>query len=118
MIESVPQVLRNNLILQVGLTIEILSFDIANALIFSAFDDNHISWEKFILMHFNEITDFNLLPTNLLKVSNTSVESIAKGIILEGVLAMSRVIFVRIFHHRGENDEDKGRQHCWLAIRN
>ena len=66
-LERIPEVFGNALILEVCLTIEVLGLYVADALIFRALDHDHISWEKLVLCHFDEVSNLDVSPTNIFK---------------------------------------------------
>ena len=66
-LERIPEVFGNALILQVGLAIKVLGLHVADAFVLRALDHNHISREELVLCHFDEVADLNISPTNIFK---------------------------------------------------
>ena len=104
------------LVLEIGLSIKILGFDIADTLIFSASHHNHVSWEELVLVGLYEVAHFDVTPTDSFKPVSVPVVAVAQSIVLDCVLAVATVVFVSVLAHRGEDHKDKGWQHRWLTV--
>ena len=102
--------------LQVGLSIEILGFDEANALDLRALHHEHVSGEKLVLTYLDEVSDFDLAPAHIFKSIGPPVEPLRNRIVLERILAVPAVIFICILAHGREDYEDERREHGRFTV--
>ena len=118
MFECSPQILGHDLVLEVGLTIEVLGLHVADALVLRAPHDNHVCREKFVLICLDKVADLNVAPADLLPLSSTLVELGAQGIVFNCIFLVAAVVFVGVLAHGSEDDQEQGWQHRGLSIRN
>ena len=117
MVEWIPEILGDLLVFQVRLAVKILGFNIAYTLIFRRFDDDHVSWEESVLVDFDEVTDFDVTPTNFFKGIGFATEAETERVVLDWVLLVTTVVFIGILAHRCEDDKDEGWEHSRLTVR-
>ena len=118
MVKLVPEFFGNAFILEVGLTVEIFRLDVAHPLLFRTFHDDHISWEKLVLLDFDEVSDLDVAPTNIFKALLSLVVSSAERVIFFIIFTVSTIVLIGVLAHRGEHNQHKWRQHGRLAPRN
>ena len=66
-LECAPEVLRHALVLQIRFSVQVLGLNVGNALVFGAAHEQHVCWEKLILVYSNEVSDLNFTPGHLLE---------------------------------------------------
>lgn len=115
-VECVPKILGDLLVLQVRFAVKVLGLNVAYALIFRALNADHVGGEEAVLLNFNEIADFDVTPTNFFKGVGSTIKAEAERVVFDCVLIVAAVIFVGILAHRCEDNEDEGSHHSRLTI--
>ena len=118
MLECAPKILRDALILQISLSVQILGLHVGYTFVLCAAHKNHVCTEELILVNTDKVADLDVAPGHFLESIGVFTVNRADSIVLIGVLAMPHVVFIAVFDHGDSHDEEQGRQHGWLTSRN
>jgi len=95
------------LLLQVGLAVEILSLNIADALGQRTLEKHKISWECLILGHFDYTADLKLQAVHCLELFGASSSCCDLVHILGSVLLSPLMVLEYVLDHRDTHDKNK-----------
>jgi hypothetical protein len=104
-------------VLQVGLSVQTLGFNITHALWQTAPNNHHITWEELVLVNFDDLADSHVAPQLLLKMNCLLFSILAASlqtflhrhsnlclsVVLFVVLSMAVIILVEILDHGNTN---------------
>lgn len=93
--------------LQIGLSIQILGFQIANSLIIRRAEQDDVSRKILVLEDFDNIPYFKIFPCFLLKCICLFIGNKYLVIVLFRVTNFSFIVFKCIFYHANEYDKTK-----------
>lgn len=97
--------------LEVGLTVQVLGFDVGDTFRRGAVQQNQISWEELILLCLDNHTDLEVLPLHLRELTRVRVAHEHLPVVLEVVRLVSLHVLEYILDHGDEDDEAQRHQH-------
>ena len=103
-------------VLKVGLSIQILGLDIADAIWSRRMQENHIRGEEIILFHANDGSNRDVLPLDLLKLQGCPIPDLSYRFILLSVRLVTLSVFITVLDHRYCDDHHERWQHSRLSI--
>jgi hypothetical protein len=101
--------------LQVGLTVQVLGLNVADAFSPRGVEEHQISWEKLILEHFYNAADTHFFPWLLLKEASGRVENLSVSVVLLLVGFMPLDILEEVLDGRYSAHEEQGKQNGGLT---
>ena len=102
------EVLVGDLVLEVGLSIQVLGLDVAQALALAALAQHHVRREELIAVHLHDVPYLDLLPGALLEVGGLLIvdESFLRVFLV--VALMSLVVLEYVLDHAEHDDDREG----------
>lgn len=87
------------LVLEVRLTVEVLGFDIADALGYGTINQQHVAWKELVFFHFNDTADLDLMRLHLPHFTLASVYCHAASVVLLVVRLVAFSVLEYVFYH-------------------
>lgn len=95
------------LLLQIGLTVKVLSLNVTDAFGQRTLEKHQISWECLIFAHFDNTANLKLQALHFLKLFRASSSCCDRGQILSSVLLSPLMVLKCVLDHRDSHDKNK-----------